>query len=217
MNFEQARFNMVEQQVRPWQVLDNRVLDLLASVPREIFVPEKFRNLAFADTRIPLEHGQCMMPPREEGRMLQALAVGADDKVLEIGTGTGYTTALLAHLADKVYSVDIFPEFIERAGQLLSAQGLDNIELEVADAASGWQHQAPYDAIAVTGSLFRIPEPMYKHLRVGGRLFCIIGEAPAMTAVLVTRIGENDWREETLFETQLPALLNAARPSEFRF
>ncbi|MBI2380661.1 MAG: protein-L-isoaspartate O-methyltransferase [Gammaproteobacteria bacterium] len=217
MNFEQARFNMVEQQVRTWMVLDPRVLESLSSVPREAFVPAGLQNLAFTDTALPLEHGQFMMPPREEGRLVQALSLKNTDTVLEVGTGSGYVTALLAKLAKHVYSVDIYPDFVTRAGEALVKNGINNVTLEVADAATGWDHHAPYDAIAITGSLETLPEAFKQAMKIGGRLFCVLGDAPAMRATLVTRTGQNEWQEETLFETVVPRLVNAPQSSGFRF
>ncbi len=218
MNIEKARFNMVEQQVRTWDVLDARVLDLLAAVPREQFVPAAYKSMAFADVRVPLGHGQDMMCPREEGRVLQALAVKPTDAVLEIGTGSGYLTALLASLARHVYSVDIFPDFVTAAQTQLKALHLAHkVTLEVADAAAGWEHYAPYDAIAVTGSIARVPDSFKRSLKVGGRLFAIEGNEPAMTAKLITRVSDNAWTEENLFETVVPRLINASQGSNFTF
>lgn len=217
MNFEQARFNMVEQQVRTWHVLDTRVLEALSAVPREVFVPAECKNLAFADTAIPLGHGQNMMPPREEARLVQALNLKDSDHVLEVGTGSGYVTALLAHFAKHVYSVDIYPDFVTRAGSALRAQGIHNVTLDVGDAATGWDHHGPYDAIAITGSLQTLPDAFKQSLKVGGRLFCVLGDAPAMVATVLTRTGQDTWEEEGLFETVVPRLLNAPQASPFRF
>lgn len=217
MNIEQARFNMVEQQVRTWMVLNQQVLDVLGAVPREAFVPPALKNLAFTDTALPLGHDQTMMPPREEGRLVQALALKDTDTVLEIGTGSGYVTALLAKLAKHVYSVDIFPDFVTRAGETLRAQGIHNVTLEVGDAATGWDHNGPFDAIAITGSLQTLPEAFKKNLKVGGRLFCVLGDAPAMAATVFTRVGQDEWQQETLFETVVPRLINAHEASAFRF
>ncbi len=218
MNLEKARYNMVEQQVRTWDVLDSRVLDLLASVPREQFVPEAYKGMAFADVRIPLGHGQEMLPPREEGRLLQALNVQPGDVALVVGTGSGYLTALMASLARQVYSVDIIPEFVTGAQQRLNALNLGSkVTLEVGDAAAGWEHYAPYDVIAISGSLVKVPDSFKRALKVGGRLFCIEGTAPAMTAKLITRTGEQSWEEVGLFETVVPGLINAPQGSQFTF
>lgn len=208
MNLKQARFNMVEQQVRPWEVLDQQVLDRLAAVPREDFVPPAFRNLAYADIQIPIGHGQIMLPPNIEGRLLQALALKASDTVLEIGTGTGYLTAVMAGLADHVWSVDIFPEL-----QRLAEYHRKNISLEVGDAACGWPKGGTFDAIAITGSLPALPKAFLEALKPGGRLFAVLGRSPVMEAVRITRMGEQEWSREGLFETVIPPLLhNEPRP-----
>lgn len=217
IDVEQARFNMVEQQIRTWDVLDQRVLDLMARTPREDYVPAKYRNLAFADTSIPLDHGQAMMPPRVEARLLQALNVRPTDIALEVGTGSGHLTALLAAQAKHVYSVEIFEDLLESARQRLSAHGIDNVMLAAGDAAAGWPLRGPYDVIAVTGSLPLLPAEFQDSLRVGGRMFVVVGESPAMEARLVTRVSERDWTVESLFETDIPALVNARKPQEFLF
>jgi Protein-L-isoaspartate carboxylmethyltransferase len=217
MNLEQARHNMIEQQIRPWEVMDDQVLDLMRRTPREDFVPPQYRNLAFTDMMVPLGHGQAMMPPRLEARMLQALAVQPDESVLEIGTGSGYVTALLAQLARHVYSVEIVPELKQAAEQRLAARGLTNVTLDEGDAAAGWPRRGSYDAIAVTGSLPMLVPELAQELNVGGRLFVVVGEAPAMTALLITRLGKDEWAQEDLFETVLPPLQNAAQPQRFMF
>lgn len=217
MNLEQARHNMIEQQIRPWEVMDDQVLDLIRRTPREDFVPPQYRNLAFTDMMVPLGHGQAMMPPRLEARMLQALAVQPDESVLEIGTGSGYVTALLAQLARHVYSVEIVPELKQAAEQRLTARGLSNVTLDEGDAAAGWPRRGSYDAIAVTGSLPMLVPELAQELNVGGRLFVVVGEAPAMTALLITRLGKDEWAQEDLFETVLPPLQNAAQPQRFMF
>jgi protein-L-isoaspartate(D-aspartate) O-methyltransferase len=217
MNMEQARFNMIEQQIRTWEVLDPAVLDLLGRIPRENFVPVKYRNLAFADLTIPLGHEQVMMPPKVEGRLIQALGIKPDETVLEVGTGSGYLTALLASLAKHVYSVDIFPEFKKQAQQKLAALGLSNVTIETGDAALGWERHGPYDVIVITGSFPLYPDHYQRGLRVNGRMFVIAGRAPAMEALLVTRVGEADWMRESLFETDIPALINAPQPQSFVF
>ncbi len=215
-NFEQARHNMIEQQIRPWEVLDQRVLDVLARVPREDFVPERYRNLAFGDLAIPLGHGEFMLKPNVEGRILQALAVRPGDRVLEIGTGSGYLTACLARLAASVVSVDIVPDFIESARLKLKAHGLGQAALHAGDASGGWgEHR--YDAIAVTGSVATVADHWRQSLSLGGRLFVVVGQPPVMEALLITRIGEREWLRESLFETELPPLRNAAPPRVFEF
>jgi protein-L-isoaspartate(D-aspartate) O-methyltransferase len=215
MNLDQARLNMIEQQIRPWEVLDQRVLDLLNTVPREEFVPEAYRMLAYTDMSIPLGDGQVMMPPRVEARIVQALNLQEDETVLEIGTGSGYVTALLASLARQVISVDINPDMIRQASDKLAAHGITNVTLETGDGARGWNAHAPYDVIVVTGSLPILPPTFKQALKVGGRLLAIVGDSPAMEVLLITRIGEMEWAEEALFETDLPALINAPQPERF--
>jgi len=215
INFEQARFNMIEQQIRPWEVLDQRVLDLLSVVPREDFVPPQYRNLALVDMNLPLGHDQIMMSPKLEARVLQSLDIKPFETVLEIGTGSGYLTALLAKLAKQVYSIEIIPEFIKSAQVKLADHGITNVSLEEGDAAQGWPLDAPYDVIVITGSLPLLPEAFKQALNIGGRLFAIIGDSPSMEAVLITRVGEHQWTEEGLFETDLPALQNCIQPVRF--
>lgn len=217
IDVEQARFNMIEQQIRTWEVLDQRVLDLVARTPREDYVPARYRNLAFADTSIPLDCGQVMMPPRVEARLLQALDIRPADSALEVGTGSGYLTALLAARAKQVYSVEIYEDLLEAARQRLAAHGIDNVSIQSGDASAGWPQQGPYDVIAVTGSLPLLPAEFQNSLRVGGRMFVVVGEAPVMEARLVTRVGERDWTVESLFETDIPALINARQPQRFLF
>jgi protein-L-isoaspartate(D-aspartate) O-methyltransferase len=215
VNLQQARHNMIQQQIRPWDVLDQRVLDLLDKMPREDFVPEAYRNVAYADIAIPLGHAEVMLPPRVEARMLQALNIQPHETVLEIGTGSGYVTALLAKLARHVYSVDIHPKFIEAAALKLAAHGIVNVTLETGDAARGWTNYGQLDVIAITGSLPILPDTFPQSLKVGGRLFAIVGDAPAMEAMLITRLSEHEFRRENLFETDIPVLRNAAQPNRF--
>jgi protein-L-isoaspartate(D-aspartate) O-methyltransferase len=215
IDIEQARFNMIEQQVRPWDVLDQRVLDVMSTTPREDFVPEKYRSLAFADTNIPLGHDQVMMAPKTEGRTLQVLDVQATDSVLEIGTGSGYLTACLSRLGNHVTSVEIFPEFREAAVAKLAAHGYRNVTLKDADAANGIGSDTRYDVIAVTGSLPLVHRQFHDNLAIGGRLFVIAGIPPLMEALLITRIDERNWSRESLFETSLPPLLHATQPQQF--
>ena len=217
LNFEQARFNMIEQQIRPAEVLDYRVLDTIAQTPREDFVPEAYRELAFADINIPLGHGEVMMKPIMEARLLQAMDVQANEKVLEIGTGSGYFTALLAKLGNQVDSVEIEPAFIGPAQTRLDDHGIRNITLSEGDGARGWEEGGNYDVIAITGSLPSLPESYRQKLTVGGRLIAILGTAPVMEATLVTRISEDQWSSEALFETELPPLKNAEQVQEFVF
>lgn len=217
MNLEQARFNMIEQQVRPWDVLDDRVLTLLDTVPRERFVPTEYRDFAFADTEVPIGHGQVMLPPRIQARALQALDLRPTDKVLEVGTGTGYLTALLARLGDHVHSIERVPELRETAAVNLEAIGVHNVTLETGNAATGWPAHAPYDVIVVTGSLPELPPTLRHELRADGRLFVIVGEPPVMEARLITRVGEQEWTEDSLFETVVPPLEDAPQPQRFVF
>jgi protein-L-isoaspartate(D-aspartate) O-methyltransferase len=217
MNFEQARFNMVEQQIRPWEVLDSRVLSLLEKIHREDFVPVRYRKLAFADLSIPLDFGQVMMRPKIEARMLQALEIDADETVLEIGTGSGFITACLAGLAKRVVSVEIFAELHEEAAVKLKDKNIGNAELFVGDVMSGWQPEQAHDVVVVTGSVAEVPEAFFGWVNPGGRLFVVSGESPAMEARLLKRLGATEWTEESLFETDLPRLVNAERPPEFEF
>lgn len=217
MNFDQARFNMVEQQVRPWDVLDTRVLGLFESIRREDFVPLRYRKLAFADLAIPLDHGQFMMKPVVEGRMLQALDIKADETALEIGTGSGFITACLAHLALRVVSVDIFEQFTAETAVKLKEKDIDNVELETGDAMGDWQPEQAHDLVVVTGSVKMVPEQFMGWVNPGGRLFAVCGDSPAMQAKLFTRLNVSDWHEESLFETDLPRLVNATHAPQFEF
>jgi len=214
-DLELARFNMIEQQVRPWDVLDQRVLDTMKRVPREAFVPERYRSLAFADTCIPLGHGQVMMAPKVEGRMLQALAITPQDRILEIGTGSGYVTACLASLGRQVTSIDIMPDFTEAAAARLASHNIGNVSLQTADAADGLDEGERYNVIAVTGSLPVLQQQFHQNLEIGGRLFIITGTPPLMEALLITRVSESSWKRESLFETSLPPLLHASTPQDF--
>jgi protein-L-isoaspartate(D-aspartate) O-methyltransferase len=215
LNLEQARYNMIEQQIRPWDVLNQDVLDLLMRLPREDFVPAEYHNVALADMNTPIGNGQVMMAPKVEARMLQALELKPDDTVLEVGTGSGYVTALLASLARHVYSVEIDAELKTAAEQRLAAHSISNVTLEEGDAAQGWKKHAPYDVIVITGSLPTLPDSFKQSLKAGGRLFAIVGDAPAMVAQLITRIGQGEWSSEDLFETELPVLKNALEPDRF--
>lgn len=215
LNFEEARFNMIAQQIQPCNVRDEKVLELLQRIPREDFVPEEYKSYAFTDMNIPLPDGQQMMEPKLEAFMLQALQIQPHDKVLEVGTGSGYVTALLASQARHVVTVEIDEKLQKMACEKLNTHQITNITYEVGDAASGWDKHKPYDVIAITGSLPLLPEIFQQNLNVGGRLFAIIGDAPAMEAVLITRTGENEWTHESLLETSIPALINAAEPERF--
>jgi protein-L-isoaspartate(D-aspartate) O-methyltransferase len=217
MDMEQARYNMVEQQIRPWDVLDQNVLDLLHKVRREDFVPEAHRALAFVDMEIPLGHGQAMWTPKLEARAIQELAIRPTDGVLEIGTGSGYLTALLASQAAWVVSVDIFPEFTTTATHKLRAHGFDNVQLHTGDAARDWPDTAGFDVIVLTGSTPLLSDAFRHRLKVGGRLFAIVGEPPVMQAQLVTCSAPGAFRSVTLFETCVAPLLNAPHPAAFVF
>lgn len=217
MNFEQARFNMVEQQIRPWEVLDSRVLSLLENIHREDFVPVRYRKLAFADLAIPLDCGQVMMRPKIEARMLQALELGDDETVLEIGTGSGFITACLAALAKRVVSVEIFPELHREAVLKLKDKAIDNVELFVGDVMKGWQPEQAHDVVVVTGSVPAVPEQFLGWVNPGGRLFVVTGDSPAMEARLLTRLDATEWTEESLLETDLPRLINSEPAPEFEF
>lgn len=217
MDFEKARFNMVEQQIRPWDVLDDTVLGLLFKVKREDYVPATYRALAFTDMEIPLGHGQSMWTPKLEARLVQELRLKPTDKVLEVGTGSGYVTALMASLAKHVHSVEISPEFKAEAEAKLNAHGFDNVTLETGDAVRGWPIHAPYDAILLTGSVPELPEELIGQLSTGGRLIAIVGEAPVMQARLVRLIEPGVVDARTLFETVVAPLQNAPVPERFVF
>ena len=217
MNIEQARFNMIEQQIRPWEVLDPQVLDLLFVVKREDFVPAAYRNLAFADLEIPLGSGQVMLAPRIEARLLQELGIQKTDKVLEIGTGSGYMAALLAARAEHVVTVECRPELADFARQNLDRAGVANVAVEVGDGANGWSQRGPYDVILVSGSVPTLPDALLKQLRVGGRLAVVVGEAPVMEAQLITCVADGIYNTVNLFETVTPALDSIAAKSGFAF
>jgi protein-L-isoaspartate(D-aspartate) O-methyltransferase len=223
MNVEQARTNMVEQQIRTWEVLDQEVLDLLYVVPREEFVPEQHRALAFSDLELPLEEGtkagsgERMWQPKLEARVLQELALKKTDRVLEVGTGSGYLTALMAHRAAEVCSVELRPALAAFGRRNLERHGADNVLLELGDAARGWGRHAPYDAIVLTGSTPALPGAFVEQLNPGGRLFAVLGEAPAMRARLVTCTAPGATRGVDLFETVIRPLANAEQPQRFRF
>jgi protein-L-isoaspartate(D-aspartate) O-methyltransferase len=217
MNFEQARFNMVEQQIRPWEVLDSRVLAVLENIHREDFVPVRYRKLAFADLAIPLDCGQVMMRPKIEARMLQALDLAEGETVLEIGTGSGFVTACLAALANRVVSVEIFRELHEEAALKLKDKKIRNAELFIGDVMKGWQPEQAHDVVVVTGSVPDVPEQFLGWVNPGGRLFAITGESPAMEARLLKRLDATEWSGESLLETDLPRLINAEQAPEFEF
>jgi protein-L-isoaspartate(D-aspartate) O-methyltransferase len=216
MNIELAREQMIEQQVHAWDVFDERVLATMRQVQREKFAPAPFSEIAFADAPIPLPRGQSMLPAKIQGRILQALAVNPADIALEIGAGSGYLSACLGKLAARVRSLEIIPELAELARRNLFAAAINNVSVEIADGMQVGE-QAAYDVIAVTGSLPLYDERFQQALRIGGRLFVVVGQAPVMEAWQVTRIGEREWQREGLFETVIAPLVNAPRPSEFVF
>jgi protein-L-isoaspartate(D-aspartate) O-methyltransferase len=217
MDFERARFNMIEQQIRPWEVLDPMVLDALGVIRREDYVPERYRTLAFVDMEIPLGEGEVMMSPKVEARLVQALGLARTDHVLEIGTGSGYLTALLAYLSGHVTSVERIERFSSEAARRLAAGGIGNVTLEIGDGANGWPAHGPYDAIVLTGSLPVLPDTFAATLAPEGRLVAIVGDAPAMTARLVTRVGDAAFQADNLFETVIAPLRNARQPARFVF
>jgi protein-L-isoaspartate(D-aspartate) O-methyltransferase len=216
-DLETARFNMIAQQIRPWEVVDERVLEVLESVPRERFVDDEYRGLAFADIAVPIGEGQQMMKPVQEARMLQALAVQPGDSVLEIGTGSGFVTACLARLGGIVTSYEIHPALSERAAERLNALKVRNVELVAGDGLHASLAPRSFQVIAVTGSLPTYPADLAELLAPGGRLFVVVGEAPAMTAMLVSRTEAGEIWRENLFETVLPPLENAPQPDHFEF
>ncbi len=217
VNIEQARHNMIEQQVRPWDVLDTRTLNLMDALPRDAFVPEAYKNLAYADTAIPLGHGEEMMHPNVEARMLQALNVQPTDNVLEVGTGSGYITACLAKLSAHVNSVEIHESLSQQAAERLVEQGILNISLYVDDATDTSKLTTQYAVIAITGSMPEVPEAYKQALTVGGRMFVITGEDPVMVARLITRTSEDTWAEQYLFETSLKPLVHSEKAKTFEF
>lgn len=217
MNFELARTNMVENQVRTWEVLDPRVLDVLGRVRREDFVSAEHRKLAFADLCLPLGHGEVMMKPVLEGRVLQALELRSTDRVLEIGTGSGFLAACLGGLTAQVESVDIHADFVANAGTRLAAAGVTNVTLHTGEAVREWQPQGLFDAVIATGAVAEVPQRWFGWLKPGARLLAIRGASPAQQAVLFTREGEREQREDALFETDLPYLVHAAPSTAFVF
>lgn len=217
MDFEQARHNMIEQQIRPWEVLDPKVLDLLAKVKREDFVPPMYQSLAFVDMDIPLGHGEAMWSPKLEARALQALQVKPHERVLEVGTGSGYFTALLAHQAGVVVTVEIHADLKDAAEKKLRAHGLTGIQTRLGDAARDWQGDGAFDVIVLTGSTPLLPEAYLKRLTPGGRLFAIVGEGVVMSAQVVTCLASGAFRSDSLFETRVQALLHALEPERFVF
>ena len=221
MDLEQTRYNMVEQQIRPWEVLDQKVLTLLFELRREEFVPAVYRSLAFVDMEIPLGHGEVMLAPKMEARILQELQIKKTDRILEVGSGSGYLTALLARQGEHVYSVEIVPELKAMAEKSLQTHDVSNVTLEQGDAAHGWPAHGPYDVIVLTGSTPVLPEAFQNSLKTGGRMFAVVGDAPVMEAVLVTCVEQEKktgaYNTTSLFETCIPLLKNAQQPERFVF
>lgn len=229
MNYEQARFNMIEQQIRPWEVLDSQVLALLALVRREDFVPPACKALAFVDMEIPLppqnNPGQCMLAPKVEARLLQDLSVQKHEKVLEIGTGSGYMTALLAHRAQQVITLEIEPSLVETARRNLQKAGIYNAEVRMADGAANLAEavsdngplRGPFDVIVLSGSVAEVPPALLDMLKVGGRLSAIVGYEPMMRATLITRVSKESFRTTQAWDTVAARLLNFPEPSTFTF
>ncbi|MBP6718550.1 MAG: protein-L-isoaspartate O-methyltransferase [Rhodoferax sp.] len=217
MNFEKARFNMIEQQIRPWDVLDGDVLQLLSEVKREDFVPLAHKILAFADMEIPLGHGQFMLPPRVEARMLQDAAIQKTEKVLEIGSGSGYMAALLAHQAQRVISLEINPELAKMARDNLQKAGVFNAEVRQFDGAKGTPAESPFDVIVLSGSVAVVPSALLAQLKVGGRLVAIVGDEPVMRATVVTRSSDTAYTTTQPWDTVAPRLQNFPEPERFTF
>jgi protein-L-isoaspartate(D-aspartate) O-methyltransferase len=214
---EQARFNMVEQQIRPWQVLDPAVLHTLQHIARELFVPAAYQALAYTDTEIPLGHGQAMVAPRIDARLMHDVALKPTDNVLEIGTGSGYLTALLADRSHHVVSLEINPELHAKARTNLQGAGISNVDLRMADGSAGASDAGPFDAIVLGGSVYEVPQALLDQLKVGGRLIAIVGEEPVMQATLYTRTSASAWDHKVLWDTTAPRLLGFKQPSRFTF
>ena len=217
MNTEQARFNMIEQQIRPWDVLDQGVLSLLAVVKREDFVPPAYRSMAFFDTEVPLANGQHMLAPKVEARLLQELGVRRHERVLEIGAGSGYMAALLSHKARQVITLEIDPVLAKMASDNLKRAAISNVSVVEGDGSKRLPTAGPFDAILLSGSVAAVPPALLNELKVGGRLAAIVGQEPVMCAVLVTRVGENEFRSVNLFDTVAQRLSGFDEPSRFHF
>jgi protein-L-isoaspartate(D-aspartate) O-methyltransferase len=217
MNTEQARFNMIEQQIRPWDVLDPSVLSLLAVVKREDFVPAAYRGMAFFDTEVPLPNGQVMLAPKVEARLLQELEVRKHERALEIGAGSGHMAALLAHKARQVVTMEIDPVLARLASENLKRASVTNVSVVEGDGAKRLPTAGPFDAILLSGSVASIPQALLNELKVGGRLAAIVGQEPVMNAVLVTRVGDNEFKSVNLFDTVAQRLTGFDEPSRFHF
>jgi protein-L-isoaspartate(D-aspartate) O-methyltransferase len=217
MNIEQARFNMIQQQIRPWDVLDNGVLELLARVRREDFVPSAYKSLAFVDTEVPLGEGETMLPPRVEARLLQDLQVQRHERVLEIGTGSGFMAALLGHRAQSVITLEVKPALARTATENLRRSGVSNVTVVQADGSHGYAAEAPFDAILLSGSVAKVPEELLKQLKPGGRLVAIEGEEPVMAAVRYTANADGSYSRTSLFDLDAPRLVGFPEPERFHF
>ena len=215
-NVEQARYYMIEQQIRPWDVADSKILQLLSVVKREDFVPAVHKALAFVDIAIPLPGGQSMLPPRIQARLVQDAGVQEGDKVLEIGTGTGFMTALLAHQAQRVISLEINPELADMARANLQRANLHNVEVRLVDGAQGKLAEAPFDVILLGGSVAEVPQNLLAQLRVGGRLVAIVGDEPIMHALVITRTSETNFKTDEKWDDNAPRLLNFPTPPSFK-
>jgi protein-L-isoaspartate(D-aspartate) O-methyltransferase len=217
MNIEKARFNMIEQQIRTWDVLEQDILDLLVVVKREAFVPAAYKSLAFVDTQIPLPGGEAMFTPKMEARILQEIGLRKHEQVLEIGAGSGYMAALLAHKARHVTTVEIDPALQAMAAKNLADYGVTNVDVVLGNGAQGWANADGYDAIVISGSLPVLPDSFLKQIKVGGRLFAIIGESPVMSAQIITRVSDTAYSTARLFETDIKPLRDVLEPSHFTF
>ncbi len=217
MNIEQARFNMVEQQIRPWQVLDAHVLTVLSNVQRELFVPQAYQALAYTDTDIPLGHGELMAPPRVAARLMHDLHLTGTEKVLEIGTGSGYMAALLAGRAQRVVSLEINPELASNARNNLQRAGITNVDVRVADGSTGASGDAPFDAIVLGGSVAEVPQVLLQQLAIGGRLIAIVGVDHVMVATQYTRTADATWNSKALWDHTAPRLQGFTEPTRFKF
>lgn len=217
MNVEKARFNMIEQQIRPWKVLDDEVLNLMSSIPRELFVPDAYKALAFADIAVPLSDGRHLLHPKEEGRVLQEIKPERNEKVLVVGSATGYVAALLASFANEVYAVESNDDYVEVSVGHFTKLNIHNITVSCSDPAQGLETQAPYDVIVILGSMQIMSEVLKKQMKVGGRMFCVLGQEPTMEAVLIERQSDNKWQETGLFELLTPSIPNAPEAEKFHF
>ncbi len=217
MNTQQARFNMVEQQIRPWQVLDPQVLTVLSNVQRELFVPQAYQAMAYTDTDIPLGHGECMAPPRVAARLMHDLHLTGTEKVLEIGTGSGYMAALLAGRAQRVVRLEINPELASNARNNLQRAGITNVDVRVADGSAGASGDAPFDAIVLGGSVAEVPQALLQQLTIGGRLLAIVGQDHVMAATLFTRTADAARNSKSLWDHTAPRLQGFAEPTRFKF